>query len=108
MKCPICEKGNLEKQKIKEYMFGVYLGKFSAEVCTNCNESFTDSETTKKIEESAKKEGIWSLGLTTKITKAGNSSVIRIPKKIVKYLKLKEGKEVYIHPDGNKIIIESS
>ena len=61
MKCPICEEGNLKATKIKEFMFGVYLGEFPAEICNRCNESFTDSATTRKIEEAAKKEGIWGL-----------------------------------------------
>ena len=52
-KCPICDKGILKKGKIKESMFGVYLGDFPAEICSECGESFTDSETTKKIEEIA-------------------------------------------------------
>ena len=107
MKCVICEKGSLRKGKIKEYMFGVYLGEFPAEICTSCDESFTDSNTTKNIEDIAKKKGIWGLGASTKITRTGNSLAVRIPKKIVDYLKLKEGKDAYIHPDKNKLIIES-
>lgn len=106
-KCPICEKGVLKKQKIKEYMYGIYLGEFPAEVCTKCGDSFTDSETTKKIEDAAKKKGIWGLGATTKITKTGNSLAVRIPKKIVDYLKLKNGEEAYVHPDKHKLIIEA-
>ncbi|MBS3151552.1 AbrB/MazE/SpoVT family DNA-binding domain-containing protein [Candidatus Woesearchaeota archaeon] len=107
MKCPTCEKGILKKGIIEEKMFGVYLGKFPAEVCTKCEESFTDAETTRKIEEAAKKKGIWGLGIKTRITKTGNSLAIRIPKKIAKFLSLKEGEEAYIHPDQNKLIIES-
>jgi hypothetical protein len=57
MKCPICEQGTLKKGMVKEYISGVYLGKFPAEICTKCRESFTDSKTTKKIEETAKKKG---------------------------------------------------
>jgi len=107
MKCPICEKGILKKGKIKETMFGVYLGEFPAEICSKCNESFTDSNTTKKIEEIAKKKGIWGLGAITKITKTGNSLAVRIPKKIAEYLKLKDGKEAYVHPEKDKLIVES-
>ncbi len=54
MKCPICGKGKLKKGKTKEYMFGVYLGEFPADVCDECRESFTDSATTKRIEQEAK------------------------------------------------------
>ena len=59
MKCPICEKGYLKKGKIHETMFGVYLGDFPAEICSKCNESFTDEKTTRAIEKAAKKKGIW-------------------------------------------------
>lgn len=107
MKCPVCEKGELKKGKIKESMFGVYLGEFPAEICPACRESFTDPETTRKIEDVAKKKGIWGLGKKTKITQAGNSLAVRIPKKIADYLHLKKGKDAYIHPENNKIVIES-
>lgn len=107
MKCPICEKGTLREGKIREEMFGVHLGEFSAEICSKCGESFTDEKTTRAIEEAAKKKGVWGLGIKTKITKTGNSLAVRIPKEIADFLKLKEGNEAYIHPDKNKIVIEA-
>lgn len=106
-KCPVCGKGILKKKKIKETMFGVYLGEFPAEVCTHCKESFTDAETTKKIEAIAKKKGIWVLGMKTKIMKSGNSLAVRIPKKIADYLKIKQGEEAFIHPEDHKLVIEA-
>lgn len=106
-KCPICNKGKLKKGFIEERMFGVYLGKFPAEICSNCKESFTDEAVTKKIEEIAKSKGIWGLGVKTKITKAGNSLVVRIPKKLADFLKLKQGRETFIHPEDHKLIIEA-
>ena len=108
MKCPICEKGNLQSGKFKEEMFGVDLGSFPAQLCSKCGESFTDEKTTKLIEEAAKEKGIWGLGKKTKITKTGNSLAVRIPKEIAAFLHLKNGTEAYIHPDKNKLIIESS
>jgi len=108
MKCPICKKGILKSGKFKEEMFGVYLGEFPAQICSKCNESFTDEKTTLKIENSAKAKGVWGLGKKTKITKTGNSLAIRIPKKIANFLNLKEGNDAYIHPDKNKLVIESS
>ena len=107
MKCPMCNKGILKKEKTKEYMFGIYLGEFQANRCSKCGESFTDSATTKKIEEVAKEKGIWGLGAKTKVTKTGNSLAIRIPKKLAEYLKLKNGKEAFIHPENHKLIIET-
>ena len=107
MKCPVCGKGILKNGKIKETMFGVYLGEFPAEICNKCNESFTDEKTTKTIERLAKEKGAWGLGKKTKITKTGNSLAVRIPKEIANFLKLKEGNDAYIHPDKNRIIIDS-
>lgn len=66
MKCPICNKGILKKGKTKEYMYWVDLGEYPADICTKCGETFTDSETTKKIEEAAKKKGIWAMQITNK------------------------------------------
>ncbi len=105
-KCPLCEKGELKKGKIKETMFGIFLGEFPAEICSSCSESFTDEETTRQIQELAKKKGLWGLGVKTKVTKTGNSLAVRIPQKLAKFLKLREGEETYIHPDKNKLIIE--
>ena len=105
--CPVCEKGTLRKGMIKEQFYGVYLGDFPADICNSCGESFTDSATTLRIEEAAKKKGVWGLGSRTKITKTGNSLAVRIPKKIAEYLKLKNGKEAYIHPEQDKLVIET-
>ncbi|MBI2147958.1 hypothetical protein HYU19_05840 [Candidatus Woesearchaeota archaeon] len=107
MRCPSCDKGTLKKELKKELLSGVFLGEFPADACHSCGESFTDSETTLKIEEAAKKKGIWGLGSVTKITKTGNSLAVRIPKRIVDYLKLKDGKEAYIHPESDKLVIEA-
>ena len=106
VKCPICDKGNLKNAVTEEKMFGVSLGKFPAEVCSNCKESFTDEETTRKIENIAKKKGLWGLGVKTKITKTGNSLAVRIPKKIADFLNFKEGEEAYIHPESGKLVVE--
>ncbi len=107
MKCPVCEKSELKKVKIREVMFGVDLGEFPAMICSNCNESFTDEATTRLIEEAAKKKGIWGLGRTTKITKAGNSVVVRIPKPIAEFLRIKVGQEAFIHPEKDKLVVEA-
>jgi YgiT-type zinc finger domain-containing protein len=106
VKCPLCDKGELKKGKIKETMFGVFLGEFPAEICSSCGDSFTDEKTTQLIQEAAKKKGIWGLGVKTKITRTGNSLAIRIPQKIAQFLKLKEGEDAYIHPENNKLIVE--
>ena len=106
MKCPTCNKGQLKKGKKKEIMFGVDLGTYPAEICDHCGESYTDEETTEKIFQAAKDKGIWGLGKQTKITRSGNSLAVRIPKKLAEYVGLKEGQSAYIHPEGDKIILE--
>lgn len=105
-KCPICEQGTLKPTTEEHKLFGVNLGKYPGEKCTNCGEVFTDSAIIEKIETAAKQKGIWGIGRKTKIAKAGNSLAVRIPQEVAKYLKLKIGKEAYVHPEQNKIIIE--
>ena len=107
MKCPICEKGSLNKGKTRETMFGVDLGEFPAMICGNCKESFTNEANTKLIEEAAKRKGIWGLGKTTKITKAGNSIVVRIPKPIADFLHITAGQEAFVHPEKDKLVVEA-
>jgi YgiT-type zinc finger domain-containing protein len=105
-KCPICNKGNLKEGKIEEKMFGVVLGRFKAEICDRCGESFVSSETMREIEEKAKKKGLWGLTEKVKVVKSGNSLAIRIPAKIAKFLKLDIGEELLIYPEKKKLTIE--
>jgi len=107
-KCPMCEKGVLKATKEKHVLFGVDLGTYPAEKCTICGEVFTDSSHMKKIEEIAKAKGIWGIGKKTKITRSGNSLAVRIPKEVANFLHLKEGQDVSLHPDQNKLVIEPS
>ncbi len=106
-KCPICEKGNLQEGIIEEEMFGIKLGKFRAEICDKCNESFIDENAMKQIEKKAKELGIWGLAEKLKIVKTGNSLAIRIPAKIAHFLKLTEGSEIVMYPEGrSKVVFE--
>lgn len=107
MECPLCGKGKLKKSKTHEILFGIDLGEFPIMFCTQCGESFTDEKTTQSIGCAAKKKGIWGLGKKTAIARTGNSLAVRIPKNIATFLKLKEGKEAYIHPEGKKLVIET-
>lgn len=108
MKCPICEKGTLKKTKIREIMFGIDLGEFPAQKCSNCGETFTSEETTILIEDRAKEKGIWGLEKKTKIARSGNSLAVRIPKPLAEFLELQEGKEAYIYPENDRLIIETN
>jgi len=88
-------------------MFGVSLGEFGAEVCSSCQEAFFDDEAMALLERRAKAAGIWGLGRKLKVVKSGNSLVLRIPTDLAKFMKLKAGKEVYLHPEGDaKLVVD--
>jgi YgiT-type zinc finger domain-containing protein len=106
-KCPICEKGTLKKAKVDEEMFGMSLGKYDADVCGKCGESFMSEAEMERMEAKAKELGIWGLGKRIKVVRSGNSLSVRIPAKIAEYLDLSEGKNVFLYPDGkNRIVVE--
>lgn len=105
-KCYICEKGNLERKKIDFQLYGKILGKFDAEVCDNCNEKFFDEEESDKIDLLAKKKGLFGLEAETKVTQAGNSLAIRIPKKIADFMHLKKSSPAKLYPKQDKLVIE--
>ncbi|MEA3513973.1 MAG: hypothetical protein U9R34_00690 [Nanoarchaeota archaeon] len=49
---------------------------------------------------------IWGLQVKTKIGQAGLTLDIRLPKKIINFLKLKKGEEVTIYPESeHKLVI---
>ena len=107
MKCYECKKGELKKQQVNYLYQGVPLGKFTAEVCGMCNEQFFDETASKKIEEAAKRAGVWGLTAKTSVGVVGNSLDIRIAKKLADFVGLKKGTEVTVHPEGkNKLVIE--
>ncbi|MBI3052341.1 YgiT-type zinc finger protein [Candidatus Woesearchaeota archaeon] len=108
-KCYICEKGELLKKKVDVKPYGVSIGKFDAQVCTECNETFFSEQTSDKIDEVAKIKGLWGLEARTKIGQVGNSIDVKISKKIAEFAGLKKGGEVRVYPEGkNRIIIESA
>lgn len=105
-KCEECS-GQIRKNSVDVSIYGISLGKFPAEVCSKCGEEVFDEKTSEKIDGIAKSKGLWGLDRKVKIVKIGNSLAVRIPKPISEFLKLKEGKEALMHPEKNKIVIES-
>ena len=99
--------GKLLKKEIEFKVYGISLGSFPAEVCSKCGEEIFDEETSMRIDELAKKKGLWGLDRKVKILKIGNSLAVRIPKVISDFLNLKEGKEALMKPEKDGIIIES-
>ncbi|HLC19360.1 MAG TPA: AbrB/MazE/SpoVT family DNA-binding domain-containing protein [Candidatus Nanoarchaeia archaeon] len=106
--CPTCNKGKLVKKIVDYSVYGTSLGKFPAEACTGCGESYFDENIALEIERLEKERGLFGVSVRSKISYSGNALIIRIPQKIAKILHLKEGREVILHPDdGNeKLTVE--
>ena len=108
-KCYTCEKGNLARKKVDFSIYGESLGKFPAEVCNNCGETFFDEKTSDLMDEIAKKTGLWGLESETTVGKVGDSLDVRISKKLVDFLKLRKGEYVKVYPENrHKLIIDIS
>ena len=107
MERKICEecKGKIIKKKVEFKLYGETLGKFPAEVCLKCGEKVFDEETSDKIDEIAKKKGLWGLDAHTKVNRVGTSMAITINKKIADFVNLKKGEEILIHPENKRRII---
>ncbi len=105
--CPVCGKPVLRRENRKSELYGFDLGNYPAEVCGSCGEIFWREADVRKMEERAKKLGIWGLEHRTKIAVAGNSLIVRIPKSIARFIGLKKGETVSLHPLGrDKLLIE--
>ena len=104
--CWECNK-EVKKRKVKYKLHGVSLGKFDALVCEKCGETYFSEETSRRMTKIAKEKGLWGLKAETTVTQAGNSLAIRIPKKIADFMHLKKGTFARIHPEEDKLIIET-
>lgn len=100
MKCPICEKGVLKKQKVSVDKFGVFVGNFEAEVCTACGEQIFDSKESAKIEARIKQLGLWGAPVQSRIYKVGGNFVVSIKKKVAEALGIKRPLEVTLIPQA--------
>lgn len=107
MKCIMCD-GQTKKQVVDDEEFGVFLGRFPAEVCQKCGEVYFDSETVKKIQAKSKKLGLFGLLKKTKVAEVGNSLAIRIPKPIAEFTGLRKNTEVTLVPHSkHSILVEA-
>lgn len=104
--CWECNK-EMKKQKVEYKLHGISLGRFNALVCEKCGETYFSEETSRNITKIAKERGLWGLEAQTNITQTGNSLAIRIPKKIAEFMHLKKGTLAKMHPEENKLIIET-
>jgi hypothetical protein len=105
--CPVCGRPAFHRETRKSELYGFDLGSYPAEVCGSCGEVFWSEEDVRKMEQKAKKLGIWGLEQRTKVAVAGNSLIIRIPKNIAGFIGLKKGETVSLHPVGrDKLLVE--
>ncbi len=104
-KCALCE-GELKKKSVDYKVYGKSIGKFKALVCSSCGEQWFDESVSRKIEDAEKKAGIFGLSRESKIGYSGNSLIIRIPKELAKFMKLRKETEIIIYPeDENKLCV---
>ena len=105
--CAVCGKPAMKTMMRKSELYGFELGRYPAKVCASCGEVFWKESDVRKMEERAKKMGIWGLEHRTKVAVAGNSLMVRIPRSIAKFIGLKKGETVSVHPLGRgKLLIE--
>ena len=97
MKCITCG-GKTEEKRIEYAELGVSFGKYKAQVCLKCDESYFDEATAAKIQQKSKELGLFGMARKTKVAEVGNSLAIRIPKDIADFLGLKKGHEILLQP----------
>ncbi len=109
VKCPVCGRANLRREKRHSEQDGFDLGVYVAEVCHSCGEVFWMEKDVTTMQRKAKQIGIWGLEQKTKVATVGNSLAVRIPKRLAYFLGLRHGVEVLVHPLGrDKLIIEQT
>ncbi len=99
--------GELIQSHCEVEFFGIDFGVKKCEVCKECNAEYLDNETMKSIENEVKKRGIFGLEKLVRVTKSGNSIVIRIPPEIAKFSDINYKSLVRIFPvSRNRIEVE--
>lgn len=107
--CYECGEGRLIKKRIDYEQYGTVIGKYLAEICSKCGETFFDSETVGEIEEKLKEKGLWGLGTKTQIGTSGNALDIKLGKRLVDFFHLQKGQTVLIEPKTqNRFEVEIS
>ncbi|MEK6867188.1 MAG: YgiT-type zinc finger protein [Nanoarchaeota archaeon] len=96
--CYECEKGKLEKKDVDYKKYGVLIGKYPAEVCTNCHEIFFESNVVAQIENKLKEKQLWGIAAKSKIGTSGHALDVKLNKKLVEFLHIQKGQEVLIEP----------
>ena len=99
--------GNLKKSRTEVEFFGIDFGVKPCEVCNECGSEYISQELLEQIEAEMKKKGLFGLERRSRITKSGNSLVIRVPKEIADSLHIAKDSEITIYPsDKKRLIVE--
>lgn len=99
--------GILKKSKTEIEFFGIDFGVRTCEICTRCGAEYLSQELIEEIEAEVKSRGLFGLERKGKITKSGNSLVIRVPKEIADSLNIEKDSRITIYPsDSKRLIVE--
>ncbi|MBI2598454.1 MAG: hypothetical protein HYW50_04630 [Candidatus Diapherotrites archaeon] len=77
--------GKMKKSHCQVEFFGIDFGLRDCEVCTDCQSEYLDDKVMEEIEEEVKAKKLFALERKIKVTKSGNSLVIRIPPEIAQF-----------------------
>jgi len=75
----------MKKSQCPVEFFGIDFGLRDCEVCTKCQSEYLDDKVMEEIENEVKAKKLFALERKIKVTKSGNSLVIRIPPEIAKF-----------------------
>jgi len=102
--CPICG-SRLARARVSYEHLGHQLGTYSGWRCTGCSEAFFGEKASADIERKSKQLGIWGLKRRTRVARAGNSLVVRIPAELARALSMRKGSEVELKPGGRQKLV---
>ena len=99
--------GRLKRSASEVEFFGIDFGVRKVEVCADCGTEYLPQETMEEVEAEVRKRGLFGLERRGRVSKSGNSLVIRIPQEIVKTMKLKRDLPIVIYPsDKDRLVVE--
>ncbi|MDI6902725.1 MAG: hypothetical protein QMC77_03230 [Methanocellales archaeon] len=99
--------GELRKSHTEVEFYGIDFGVRECEVCSSCGTEYLSEDIIEEMEEEIKNRGIFALERAVKITKSGNSLVLRLPPEIVKFLEIHHKSTVRLFPaDKHRLEVE--
>ena len=101
MKCPKCNKGILKKGMTSYSEYGIFFGKYPADICTYCKEAWFDEDVFDKIQRKSKKLGLFGLGKKVKASYENGILKVKLPKEITKDFPIKNP-SIIVEPIGRQ------